>query len=304
MNPRTLDRIIPAVLVSLLFIAIAYTAYINIVNPPHTYNGNNTQGENERIILVVNKSINEWKRIYREYVIYSDKAYREEGVVAGEYNLSQLLSIIDHANSSVIIRKFYFYDDVIHRYVVLEIVIPLFIVELHLRNMPQHGSDPVIVEIANTLKKYVEEYPSNYTEYRLALIVLKIASQIHYKWEPKSYDTLLEIVYNEGNCGTKSSLAVELAANVGLWSAYILARACSSNNLPTDHQYVAIAIDNPPPHLKGGFNFTWRNHTFYVAELAAGYVPDFPIKPYPCSLVESIVAPYFEKTYYVGKPLW
>lgn len=148
MNPRTLDRIIPAVLVSLLFITIAYTAYINMVNPPHTYDNDNVQDEDERIILVVNKSINEWKRIYREYVIYSDKAYREEGVVAGEYNLSQLLSIIDNANSSVIVRKFYFYDDVIHRYVVLEVVIPLFIVELHLRNMPQHGSDPVIVEIA------------------------------------------------------------------------------------------------------------------------------------------------------------
>lgn len=94
-----------------------------------------------------------------------------------------------------------------------------------------HGGG-LSIAIANTLKKYVEEYPSNYTEYRLALIVLKIASQIHYKWEPKSYDTLLEIVYDEGNCETKSGLAIDLAANVGLWSAYISTK---------DHQYLAIS---------------------------------------------------------------
>ena len=263
-----------------------------------------TNEEEDRIVLVVNKSIAEWKKIYRDYILYSDRMVREGKLVTGEYNLTGLLSIIDYANSSVIIRKFYFYDDIIHRYIVLEIVIPKFVIELHLNNMPEWGSEPIIKEIANTLRKYVEEYPSNYTEYRLALMILKIASQIHYKWEPRSYDALLEIVYDEGNCMTKSGLAIELAADAGLWVAYITAKACPANGFPADHAYVAIAIDNPPPRLKGCFNFTWKNHIFYLAELSAGYEPEFPIKPYPCSEVENIIAPYYKKLYDIGKPLW
>ena len=296
MNPESLDKIILVVLVSLLFIAIAYTAYINMVNPRHTCNDTrSTRDEDERIVLVVNKSINEWREIYRKYVLYSDEMYKKHQVIGGEYNLTQLLRIISNANSSVVVRTFYFHDPIIDKYVVLKIVIPLFVVELHIHDMPQWGSEPLMKEIGNILKKYVEEYPSNYTEYRLALIVLKIASQIRYKGEPSSYDALLGIVYNEGNCETKTSLAIDLAANVGLWSAFI-----STEN----HQYLAIAVDNPPPRLRRAFNFTWHNHTFYLADVAVNEgKPLFPIKPYPNSWIETIVAPFWEKTYSINKPL-
>ncbi len=179
--------------------------------------------QEERIVLVVNKTLEEWKKIYRDYIIYSDRMIKEKHVVTGEHNLTKLLEIIDRANSPVIIRKFYFYDDVIQRYVVLKVVIPLFIVELHEKNIPEYGIEPMLKATAEILKKYVEKTPSNYTEYRLALMVLKIASEIHYKWEPKSYDLLLEIVYDQGNCDSKTWLAIELAANVGLWSADLIA---------------------------------------------------------------------------------
>ncbi len=304
---RTIHKAAATALIVIVLILLVHVMYTNIVAELKQREQEETQTtttQNNRIVLVVNKTINEWKRIYRDYIIYSDKMIKEQHAVTEEYNMTQLLEIINNANSSVIIRKFYFYDPIINRYIVLEVVIPIFIVELHINNMPQWGTDPVIKAIADTLKKYVEEYPSNYTMYRLALMVLKIASQIHYKWEPRSYDLLLEIVYDEGNCGTKSSLAIDLAANVGLWSADLIARKCKANGFPTDHEYVAIAIDNPPPCLKGDFNFTWHNHTFYIAELSAGYEPEFPIKPYPCSEVENIIAPYWEKTYFIGKPLW
>ena len=263
-----------------------------------------TTTTNNRIILVVNKTINEWKKIYRDYIIYSDKMIKEQQVVTGEYNMAQLLEIIENANSSVVIRKFYFYDDVINKYVVLEVVIPTFVVELHEKDMPEWGTDPIIKEIAETLKKYVEEYPSNYTEYRLAITILDIAAEIHYKWSPRSYDLLLEIVYNEGNCGSKSDLAIDLAAEAGLWSAYIEVKACKANEFTTNHECVAIAINNPPPWLKGYFNFTWHNHTFYIAELSAEYQPIFLNKPYPCSYVGTIVAPHWQETYDIDKPLW
>ncbi len=304
---KTIHKAAATALTVLVLILLVHVMYSNIVaelKQREQEEIQTTTTQNNRIVLVVNKTINEWKKIYRDYIIYSDKMIKEQHAVTEEYNMTQLLEIINNANSSVIIRKFYFYDPIINRYVVLEVVIPLFIVELHLRNMPQYGSDPVIVEIADTLRKYVEEYPSNYTEYRLALMILKIASQIHYKWEPRSYDNLLEIIYNEGNCDSKSSLAIDLAANAGLWSAYVLARACKVNDFPVDHAYVAIAIDNPPPRLKGCFNFTWKGHIFYLAELSAGYEPEFPIKPYPCSEVENIIAPYWKKGYFIGKPLW
>ncbi len=304
---RTIHKAAATALIVIVLILLVHVMYTNIVaelKQREQEENQTTTTQNNRIILVVNKTIEEWKRIYRDYILYSDRMVREGKLVTGKYNLLQLLSIIDHANSSTITRKFYFYDDIIHRYVVLEIIIPEFVIELHLNNMPEWGSEPIIKAIATTLRKYVEEYPSNYTEYRLALMILSIASQIHYKWEPRSYDALLEIVYDEGNCMTKSGLAIELAADAGLWVAYITAKACPANGFPADHAYVAIAIDNPPPRLKGCFNFTWKNHIFYLAELSAGYEPEFPIKPYPCSEVENIIAPYYKKLYDIGRPLW
>jgi len=292
----------------LILIVIIHYMYTNITEELYKRSQaiqETTTTTNNRIILVVNKTIDEWKKIYRDYIIYSDKMIKEQHVVTGEYNITQLLEIINNANSSVIIRKFYFYDDVINKYVVLEVVIPTFVVELHEKDMPEWGTDPIIKEIAETLKKYVEEYPSNYTEYRLAIMILNIASQIHYKWPPKSSDLLLQIVYDQGDCETKASLAIDLAANAGLWAAFLGAYPCKTNGFTVGHQYLAIAIDNPPSWLRGAFNFTWKGHIFYVADVAVnGGEPRFPIKPYPCSDVGTIVAPYWQKTYFIGRPLW
>jgi len=305
---RTIHKAAAAALIVMVLILLIHVMYTNIVAELKQREQEETQTtttQNNRIVLVVNKTIEEWKKIYRDYIIYSDKMLRKHNAVGLDYNLSRLLQIIDNANSSVIVKKFTLFDDVVNEYIVLEVVIPKFVIELYQHDAPSYTTDPIIKEIANILKRYIKEYPSNYTEYRLAYLILQIASQIHYKWRLKAFNLLLEIVYDQGDCETKSELVINLAASSGLWSADLIARKCEANGFPTDHEYVAIAIDNSPPWLKGSFNFTWKDHVFYIADVAVSHdYPRFPIEPYPCSEVENIIAPYWEKTYFIGKPLW
>ncbi len=288
----------------LIIVVLAYIMYMDTLSQPRQIERTQNVDKDHRIVLIVNKSIEEWKNLYREYISYSDNMYKKYNVVSAEYNIQLLYSIIDSAEPKYINKTFYLFDPIPCKRVILRILIPEFAIELYLNNAPAWGPDPYIKAVAETLKHYVNEYPK-YRDYRLAYLILQIASHIHYEWSPKHGDPLLEIVYDEGDCTTKTVLAIELASGAGLWSASLVARPCKLNDFSVGHEYVAIAIKDAPEWLKKKFYFKWRNMTFFIAEVAVDASwPKFPIEPYPCSYVEAIYEPYTSKAYSINKPLW
>lgn len=178
MNPQTLDRLIPTTLLVLLIVAIVYTAYINITNPPRL-DRSLDHDEEQHVVLVVNKSITEWKNLYKEYLSLVVNEYKTYGWPIDD-NITELYTFIEEAGPRYILVEKHAADPIgpdKYIQITFKLYIPKFAIQLlnrsNILRIDDGVNDPFIAAMVGAINRYLENTSRyGYVRFRKAYIVL------------------------------------------------------------------------------------------------------------------------------------
>ncbi len=293
MNFQTLDRLIPATLLILLIVAIVYTAYINITNPPRPDHSLD-HDEDLHLVLVVNKSIAEWKNLYREYLSLVVNEYKTYGWPIDD-NITELYIFIENAEPGYILIEKHTADPIgpdKYIQITFKLYIPKFAIQLlnrsNILRIDDGVNDPFIAAIVEAINKHLENTSRyGYVEFRKAYIILTMIDHgIYYSEKgPDPVHPLLALYRGYGVCSTQTYVALALLSRAGIWSALIHIKL----NGPADHVRSAVHIEFPE-WWKGRIPepYIWKNMTFYAVEVSG---PGFFVDKTPNSCLASIWPP-------------
>lgn len=155
-------KIIPILMIGALIIAITYMACIDMVPPEQGLESTGNEEGDTIVVLVVNKSIDEWKKLYREYITIKVDRYRKYGWQIEE-DLTRLYSIIDNAEQEYTLVVRYAADPVgPGKYVCIKFKLYIPLSAIYLINTSEmlildNGFyDPFVTELATVINKYIE----------------------------------------------------------------------------------------------------------------------------------------------------
>ncbi len=293
MRSGVVDRVALILVIGFLILAVVYATYFNMVNPPNQESTGNEEGDTT-VVLIVNKTVDEWKKMYRKYLDIKVNEYKKHGWPI-EDNLTHLYSIIDNAKPRYVLIKRYAVDPIgpgKYRDIVFELHIPLFAIQLlnmsEMLKLDDGFYDPFITTLVSVINEYIENTSNiGYTEFRKAYIILTLVHGLRYSEKgPDPVHPLLALYRGYGVCETQTYTALTLLSKAGIWSALIYVK----HEKPPDHVRPAVHIEFPP-WWKGKIPepYIWKNMTFYAVEVT--HTGRFFVDKVPNSWIEYVCPP-------------